>query len=867
MIGRTTEVEFFSRTSPIQAAGLHLLAAAWIAGSCLAAPERTVADPSFPLAREGKAPVPIVISPGASETVQSVADELAVHLKRITGAPFEVKRGDAATGIVLGTLAEFPTPSLTNALAIRNGFDGREAYAIRTEPERLLLLGATDLGASHAAFRFLELLGCRWFFPAKEWEVVPTIPNLTFSQNETDRPVLLSRRIWYAWGFFKDPGNTPLAQSRPMRDYKAWARHSRMAGSFTINNGHVWQTIITQNKAEFDQHPEYFALVNGERQTKAGPAAKFCVSNPGVQQIAVKYALDYFAKNPNADMVSVEPSDGGGHCECDECRKIGSVSDRVFTLAKIVAKAVAKQCPGKLVGLYAYNFHTEPPSFPLEPNVYVQLTVGFNYGKYTFAELLDLWPKKCPNMGIYQYFSTWMWDQDRLPGGRANNLSYVREQIRDYAAHHATSLDAESSNNWGVHGRGYYLANKLMWNPDADVDALLADFYEKAFGPAAPAMKRYYDRLDAGSKPLLSKDLFARAYRDVDEACRLAKARPDVLTRLDDIKVYLHYNYLRWLIDREPDKDKKKELFLAALTHAYRTRYSYMTHWEGIRQRWTRVASKEFDEPLWMPTDFKSAKPWEVETPVTHDETEKAFREGLTYFQPQPVTERTFSTNWVAVTFGSISAVPTALTFQGNLRYALYSLDGEPLKLVITTGIYPQYRNKPDAQYSLLTLAEEKVCEGRLPLDNEKHAVELKVPKAGPYILDFRDSGAAWKLTAAPGLPVSLLLRRERGFNQMFPGQPLYFYVPKGTKQFHYFWTGSPHQVISPDGKVMQEVKTRDEFVTVPVPEGMDGKPWSFAKLDLGHLWFFNVPNCLAASPTALLVPGELAEEDGLSVR
>ena len=74
-------------------------------------------------------------------------------------------------------------------------------------------------------------------------------------------------------------------------------------------------------------------------------------------------------------------------------------------------------------------------------------------------------------------------------------------------------------------------------------------------------------------------------------------------------------------------------------------------------------------------------------------------------------------------------------------------------------------------------------------------------------------------------------------------------------------------KVVDPDGKVVQDVKTRDEFVTVPVPAGMDGKPWSFAKLDLGHLWFFNVPNCLAASPQALLVPRELAEQDGLPVR
>ena len=48
------------------------------------------------------------------------------------------------------------------------------------------------------------------------------------------------------------------------------------------------------------------------------------------------------------------------------------------------------------------------------------------------------------------------------------------------------------------------------------------------------------------------------------------------------------------------------------------------------------------------------------------------------------------------------------------------------------------------------------------------------------------------------------------------------------------------------------------ECVTVEVPAGSDGQPWSISKLALGHLWFFNVPNYLAASPDALLVPREV---------
>src|SRR5688500_9851327 len=108
------------------------------------------------LAAKGKALLPVVISLQASAGTKAVAAELAEYLQRISGATFDVKSGDGTSGIVLGTLAEFPHPGLAKPLEIRRTYDGKEAYAIRTEPKRLLLIGATDLGVCHAAFRFLE---------------------------------------------------------------------------------------------------------------------------------------------------------------------------------------------------------------------------------------------------------------------------------------------------------------------------------------------------------------------------------------------------------------------------------------------------------------------------------------------------------------------------------------------------------------------------------------------------------------------------------------------------------------------------------------------------------------------------------------
>ena len=72
---------------------------------------------------------------------------------------------------------------------------------------------------------------------------------------------------------------------------------------------------------------------------------------------------------------------------------------------------------------------------------------------------------------------------------------------------------------------------------------------------------------------------------------------------------------------------------------------------------------------------------------------------------------------------------------------------------------------------------------------------------------------------------------------------------------------------LKPGAKPLAEVKTSDAVVTVLVPPGADGKCWSLSPHSHGHLWFFNAPNVLAASPEALLLPSEVVRRDGLGGR
>lgn len=798
------------------------------------------------LAVEEQARLPIIVSERAGPETLAAAEDLSRCLKTMTSATFETQKTAVGsvpkTGIILGTLAEFPDGDLNKTLAVRPDRDGVESFVIRTEPGRVRLIGATDLAASHAAYRLLEELGCRWFFPAPEWEVIPKRPMPAVSLNVTERPKILSRRIWWGYGCF---------DKQCQSDYQAWSRRNRMAQSRKIQCGHAWQTIIASNRKTFDEHPEYLALVKGKRQEP-----QLCVSNPAVRALAVQYALDAFARDPGRDMVSMETSDGSDHCECPACAALGNISERAFGLANEAARAVAAKHRGKMVGMLAYNDHCEPPSFPLEPNVYVQSTAGFIRGRYTHEELTALWPKVCKNLGFYEYFSVWLWDFDMPPGGRGANVDYIRQRISRYAELGATSLDCESGNNWGLHGRGYVLANRLTWDPSADADAILADFYQTAFGPAAETMQRYYERLDPGRSPLVSEHLLGLALRDLDAASKQAADRADVLARLRHLKQYLHYVRLRWEFDRAVSDDAGRVAAEAVFTHAYRTRYSYMNHWAAIRQDWLRKAAEKYARPDWL-----KSPPWKDASPPDSEETERQFREDMERFQPVEISPREFSEDLVVAGLPCEKPAVLKQKFQLAGRYACLSRSGEPIEVSVTTGEIAWYRDRPAAVWRVSSSEGKEVASGKLPQDGEVHALKVPVPQAGLYWLDFDDQGAGWSITAEAGRPICLALNRESYARHLGQMQRVYFFVPRGTRRVDYFWNGGPHELLGPDGKVLAKVAARGTIVQTDVPENADGKAWSLAKLPPGQLWLFNCPNYLAASPDALLVPRETTRD------
>jgi class 3 adenylate cyclase len=267
-----------------------------------------------------------------------------------------------------------------------------------------------------------------------------------------------------------------------------------MADGWRGLGGHIYGFIIRARKPVFEEHPEYLALVDGKRQGQ-----KFCVSNPDLRKLVVDYALERLAADPTADSVSMEPSDGGGFCECAECAKLGSISSQVVLLANEVAEAVSQQYPDKFVSILAYNYHTAPPEIRVHPRIVVTICAGQLTGSWTPNELFEAWTAQGANaagagFGVFEYYSNIVGNRF-LPGSpRAADIAYMRRSITGFYQRGARRLRSGAAYSNGTVSLGIYLASRMLWDlKEADqLDALYADFLDKAFGAAAEPMNRYF---------------------------------------------------------------------------------------------------------------------------------------------------------------------------------------------------------------------------------------------------------------------------------------------------------------------------------------------------------------------------------------
>lgn len=490
------------------------------------------------------------------------ATELSRYLGKIGGAQVAVVREsgshDGPRILVGGTRAGRGIVAEPEARR-----QGGEGFIIRTRGNDVAIVGGGEYGTLYGAYELLEkYLGVRWYLPDPLGEVVPRRNVVALPEiDDAQKPAFEMRWVGSVdeWNLRNKMNRVSAAEYPPAFRVAPRIYHS--------------QYELVAPKVYYAEHPEYFALVGGRRCGDRD--AKLCYSNPDVARVVAENLAALKEADPSIALVSFSPSDGQKWCECEGCKAMDDkgelASDQRYSRRSLVfynrvAEELEKRLPQQRLLVGAYNVYNRPPrdsSIRAHKNLAVIIT---HYDDYCMAhavndpacprnakyvELVRAWQRLIPDVYFYEYYHKGNWLD--LPWPIVHCIASDIPYFRDIGAR-GLYTQYTTRNMW-TNVLNYYVAAKLLWNPDADVPAIVDDFCRNFYGAAAQEMKAYYQTLEramAGcglhfpgnafmyAKHVFTRRVLAEARRHLGRAKRLADS-PQALARIEKAQASLDY--------------------------------------------------------------------------------------------------------------------------------------------------------------------------------------------------------------------------------------------------------------------------------------------------------------------------------------
>ena len=483
-------------------------------------PQPQSAAQGVSLVDAGQATAAIVTADAPSASASRAAAELQHFVKEITGARLRVVTESQAaqqTDLPANRVYIGRTDATKAHVQILPAGDDRlhtrEGFELQAGDGAVYAVGNEDAicqGTEYAVYELLERLGCRWFFPGEFGQVLPKTDTLTVPAIADVRqsPSFAVRNIWMS-GWATGTG-----------DHNPWMIRNKgtQRGGFAFpGDGSIWKLAPMDKYLE--QYPELYAMkADGTRQDLSTPPYMRMIdtAHPKAVEIASNTIKEHFRAHPDDNSYAFSAPDGSPRSLSPEAIAADhgfaldsgqdvSISDAYYDFINNVMYAVAEEFPDKFIVVLAYANRVRPPEGldqPWHPNIIIQLArlristlkeIGNENDVHAqrHARTLDAWARICPQMMIYDYDPHA--GLSRMPNWRTGAAA---SDMRFYKDHNVIGFTTEGHNTFLRNGLNYYLRTKLMWNVDADVDAILGDFYVKFFEDAAEPMRRFHEAID-----------------------------------------------------------------------------------------------------------------------------------------------------------------------------------------------------------------------------------------------------------------------------------------------------------------------------------------------------------------------------------
>jgi hypothetical protein len=471
------------------------------------------AEAKMTLVKDGKPQATIVVAVDASKNAKIAAEELQLYVQKMSGAKLPIVTDDKAPD---GALVMVGRSSLTGAVKIPDGVTGNlreEGFIIQCDGKRLILAGNDTepyLGTRYAVCDLLNRLGVRWFMPGDFGEVVPETPTIEIPEMDVrESPDFPIRDLWE----HGQPGTAPLLEQ--------WKIHNKLnpyAVRWMGLPGDSYVRHYMPDEQAFKDHPEWFALSRHGTRERWMP----CMTNPDMLKHFIERVKQEAKEGKGVSAIGCD--DGLPRCYCENCKKINSgfptmacnepdfdggpsISQEWFTFINAIQEAVNKEYPQHRIATNGYANRDIPPELP-GINKSKNLVIMFaNIGACTIhsydsphcwmmrrqGQMLKRWCEISDKVWLYNYNRTMLVNKGTL----TPIVTRLRRNIPLVKKWGAIGFADEDDSDWALCGIPTRVVRcALEWDVEADVDAVLNDFYSKWFGAAAEPIKAYYNTLE-----------------------------------------------------------------------------------------------------------------------------------------------------------------------------------------------------------------------------------------------------------------------------------------------------------------------------------------------------------------------------------
>jgi len=441
------------------------------------------------ITQNGATQATIVVAADAGTWEKRAAEDLQKYIEMMSGAKPRIFTDDIFKGmdetplLIVGSAAIKTNHSLEKDLdkvAKKNPTLRADAIVVRRAGNRISLAGTNDESHYYAVAHLLHLWGCRWYLPGELGECIPTQAVLKVGQIDTVyAPPFEIRRALNR--------NSEGVAEYDRRNFMSSANAGAAMGALSGLTG----DIVPAGKTVYEV-----------------PFAEDATAQHVADKIAERYAAGVGA-------ISIAPFIGEYSSDSPRDKELragvvtkytGMVSstDAMLEMSNKVAKILREKYPAsktKLIAI-AYASTALPPqhAFKPEPSLVMWLVpvdIDPNHSmddarspsRQEYRDIMYRWAEVMEGrVAIYDYEESMLVWRD-LPNPHHH---VFRRDIKHFQKAGILGFSPETRGSLAINFLNVFMRGQLMWNPDADADALFTEFYPKFYGNAAAPMSDYW---------------------------------------------------------------------------------------------------------------------------------------------------------------------------------------------------------------------------------------------------------------------------------------------------------------------------------------------------------------------------------------